>query len=156
MRRYALMVLTIGWLVAAAGLVAAADTAQEEAIKKDREKYEGVWRVVSLEVNGDKAADGDAQRITVANLADGTWVVRVDGEETSKGASQIDPTKNPKTIDFVATGGEIRGQTFLGIYEIDGNSRKLCFAPPGKDRPVEFSSKSGSMHVLVVFRREKE
>jgi uncharacterized protein (TIGR03067 family) len=155
MRRHTRIVVGIGWLVLAAGLVAAADVAQEEAIKKDRQKYEGVWRVVSLDINGTRAADRDARRITVANHADGTWAVRTDGKEVWKGTSTIDPTKRPKAIDFVRAEGANAGQTFLGIYEIAGDSRKLCFAPPGKGRPTEFASKPGSGHVLVVFRREK-
>jgi uncharacterized protein (TIGR03067 family) len=156
MSRYALMVLVIGWLVAAGGLVAAADTPENQAIKQDRKKYEGTWRAVSLAVDGNKAAAQDAQKITVINHGDGTWVVRADGKEVWKGTSRIDPMKQPKAIDFVPTEGMDAGQTFLGIYEIDRDTRKLCFAPPGKDRPAEFASKPGSGHILVVFEREKK
>jgi uncharacterized protein (TIGR03067 family) len=156
MRRHALMVLVIGWLVAVGGLVAAADTPENQAIKQDRKKYEGTWRVVALEVNGVQASETDARRLTVINQVDGTWVVMADGKEVWKGTSQIDPMKQPKAIDFVPTEGANAGQTFLGIYEIDRDTRKLCFAPPGNDRPAEFASKPGSGHILVVFEREKK
>ena len=43
----------------------------------------------------------------------------------------------------------------MGIYQIDDDTRKLCFAPSGKDRPTEFSSKPGSGHFLVIFERVK-
>ena len=57
---------------------------------------EGTWRVVSLEVNGEKAKDEDARKHTVANGADGTWSLRADGKEVIKGTSTLDPTKKPK------------------------------------------------------------
>jgi uncharacterized protein (TIGR03067 family) len=154
--RYALMVLVIGWLVAAGGLVATADTPENQAIKQDRNRYEGTWRVVALEVNGAKSSETDARKITVTNSADGNWAVKADGKEFWKGTSKIDPMNQPKTIDFVPTEGANAGQTSLGIYEIEGATRKLCFAPPGKDRPTEFASKPGSGHILVAFEREKK
>lgn len=154
--RYALMVLVIGWQVAAVGPVAAADTPENKAIKQDRKKYEGTWQAVALEVDGVKAAEADARKITVTNQVDGTWVVKADGKEVWKGTSTIDPLSQPKTIDFVPTEGANVGQTYLGIYEIEGDARKLCFAPPGKDRPTAFASKPGSGHVLIAFEREKK
>ena len=45
----------------------------DEAIKKDRKQIEGTWRVVALEVNGNKAMAEDAKNFTVVNGADGTW-----------------------------------------------------------------------------------
>jgi uncharacterized protein (TIGR03067 family) len=63
--------------------------------------------------------------------------------------------KKPKTIDFTATEGEGKGNQYLGIYELSEKTRKMCFAPPGKERPTEFSSMPGSEHILVTFEREK-
>ncbi len=156
MRRQALMVLLTGGLIVGFGQGVVADQAKEEAIKKDRAKYEGIWRVVSLEIDGNKVADKHANKITVTNHADGTWIIKVDGKEVSKGTSKIDPTHKPKTIDFMQTGGTKKAQTSFGIYEVSGQTRKLCFAPPGKDRPTEFSAKQGSGHFLVVFQRESK
>jgi uncharacterized protein (TIGR03067 family) len=144
-----------GFLVAAVGLVTAADTAKEEAIKQDRAQYEGAWRVSSLEVNGNKAQEADARKIVVLNHAD-TWTITVGGQEVARGTSKIDPTQKPKTIDFVPSTGAGVGKTFLGIYEIAGDCRKLCYAAPGKARPAEFASKPGSEQVFVVFQREKK
>ena len=155
MRRHTLIGLGVGCLVTAAGLVSAAGPPLEEAIRKDRAIYQGTWRVASLESNGNRAVAQDAQHITVVNHADGTWVARANGDTFWKGTSTIDPTRTPKTIDFVPTAGTNAGETFLGIYELAGDTRMLCFAQPGKARPADFSSKPGSDHILVVFRRER-
>jgi uncharacterized protein (TIGR03067 family) len=136
--------------------IATADDAKDEAIKKDRKLIEGMWRVVTLEVDGNKASDEDAKKITVVNGPDGTWTLFSDGKEVGKGTNSFDPTQKPKTIDFTQTEGEGKGNSFLGIYELGENSRKLCFAPPGKDRPREFISMPGTDHVLVMFERVRE
>jgi len=135
-------------------LAAAADE-KHAAIKKDRKKYEGTWRVISLEANGNKSPEGDAKKITVVNKADGTWILQVDGEKITEGTSEIDPTQKPKTIDFMATEGDQKGKIALGIYELSDDTRKLCYAPPGKDRPSEFAAPADSGHTLVLFKREK-
>ncbi len=137
-----------------AATMATADDAKDEAVKKDRKRIEGTWRVVALEVNGNKATAVDAKKLTVVNAADGTWSLRSEGNEISKGTSTIDPTKTPKTLDFTPTEGEGKGNQYLGIYELGEKTRKMCFAPPGKERPTGFTSTPGSEHVLVTFERE--
>jgi len=44
----------------------------------------------------------------------------------------------------------------LGIYELEGDGYRVCFALVGKPRPSEFTSKSGSGTILQVWEREKE
>jgi len=134
----------------------AADDAKQEAIERDRRKIEGTWRVVSLKVNGNPAKEEDARKLTVVNGADGTWSVRSEGKEVSRGTSTFDPTQSPKTIDFTPSEGDAAGKEFLGIYELGEDSRRLCFAPPSEERPTEFSSPPGSGHILVMFERVKD
>ncbi|MEO8497646.1 MAG: TIGR03067 domain-containing protein [Planctomycetota bacterium] len=152
MKRSLFTLLVVGALLTA---MASADDAKDEAIKKDREQIQGVWQVVSLVIDGNEAAKDDAKKLSVVNGADGTWNLRNGNMEVSQGDSTIDPTQKLKTIDFTPTKGESKGDRFFGIYELGQNSRKLCFAPAGKERPTEFSSRSGSQHILVTFEREK-
>ena len=142
----------VGFMVA----TAAADDAKDEAIKKDRQQIEGTWRIVELVVNGNAANLDGAKRIAVVNGSDGSWTIVSEGTEVAKGTNSFDPTKTPKTIDFTITEGGGKGNVHRGIYELGEKARKLCFAPPGKDRPTEFTSTAGSEHVLVLLEREKE
>jgi uncharacterized protein (TIGR03067 family) len=128
-----------------------ADTA---AVAKDREAVRGNWRVVELHVDGQRAADEDARRFSVSNAGDGTWALLHDGGEMVRGGSTIEPEAVPKRIDFTATdaGGEV--QHYLGVYELGDPVRKLCFARPGRPRPVDFTSTVDNEQLLIVFQRE--
>ena len=143
------------WVAIVLTAAAAADDAKDEAIKKDRQQIHGTWQVTALTVNGNEAVEEDARKITVVNGDDGTWSVRSEGNEISKGTSTFDPTKKPKTIDFTAAEGGGEGDRYLGIYQLGKDNRKLCFAPTGKDRPTEFSSTPENQHILVTFERIK-
>jgi uncharacterized protein (TIGR03067 family) len=143
-----------GALITVIGAIASADDVKDEAINKDRKKNEGTSRIVAIQVNGTKAMDEDAKRITVVDASDGTWSIRSEGKEKSKGTSIIDPAKKLKTIDFIPTEGDGKGKQSLGIYEISEKTRRLCFAPPGAERPTEFVSTLDSKHILVTFERE--
>ena len=136
--------------------LAAADDDKDKAIKEDRKQYEGTWQVVSLEVDGNKAADEDAKKITVVNEADGKWAIEVEGKIIARGTSQIDPTKKPRAADLTVTEGDGKGQTVLGIYEFADDTRKVCLGQPGKERPTEFSSTAGGGHILAVLKRVKK
>ena len=43
-----------------------------------------------------------------------------------------------------------------GIYEISGDTLKVCFDPEGKKRPTEFKTEAGAPTVLVVHKRVKK
>jgi uncharacterized protein (TIGR03067 family) len=156
MRRHAAMPLVVALFLAAAVPLAAAGDAKEEAIKKDQMKYEGVWQVVSLEIDGNKTDEQDAKKITVVNEADGKWRLEVDGKVIARGTSEIDPTKKPKAIDLTGTEGDDKGKTVLGIYEIGDDERKVCYAKAGMERPDDFSAPAGSGRILAVLKRLKK
>ena len=144
----------IGTLLTSISTMAVGDDSKDEAIKKDRQRIQGTWRVVALEVNGNKSMEQDARKLAVVNGPDGTLSVLSDGKEVIKGTSTIDPTKKPKTIDFTVTDGDGKGEQFVGIYELGEKTRKLCFIPRGLDRPTDFSAPFGSDRVLITFERE--
>lgn len=154
MRHPSIGLFIVGLFITATGATVFADDAKDAAIKKDRKQIEGTWRIVALEVNGNKAEEQDARKLTVVNGSDGTWSLRSEGKEISKGTTMIDPTQQRKTIDITPNDGGGKDNLYLGIYELGDKTRKLCFAPPGKPRPTDFASASGSDHILVIFERE--
>jgi len=155
MRRHSFLPLGFGLLFTLTAPLTAGE-AKDEALKKERQRYAGTWQVVMLEVDGNKAAEEDAKKITVVNEADGKWAIEVEGKVIARGTSEIDPTKKPKTVDLTATEGQDQGKTIRGVYELQDDTRKVCLAQPGQERPTEFSTTTGGGHILAVLKRVKK
>jgi uncharacterized protein (TIGR03067 family) len=149
MRYQALTLVMLGLLMAADRPDAGAE--KEAAVKEDMKQLQGNWTVVSIQVNGkdlpqDKIGDpnaaikGDEYRIHDFRL-------RV----------TIDPTKMPKTIDMDGKDGNGKPLSMIGIYELDGDALKICFAKPGaKERPTKMETKPDSGQSLIVYQRKKD
>src|SRR5580700_8386142 len=111
--------------------------------------------MVSGEANG--MAMPEATVKTGKRVAkDGETTITVSGQIYFKAKFSIDPSKKPKAIDYEMTEGPTKGKTHLGIYELDGDTVKFCFAAPGKDRPSDFAAKEGSERTLSVWKRDKK
>ena len=106
--------------------------------------------------DGNRAAEEDAKKITVINEADGKWAIEVEGKVVARGTSEIDPTKKPKAVDLTVTEGANSGKTTLGIYAFKDDTRTVCLAQPGKERPTEFAAPAESGHILAVRKRVKK
>ena len=138
--------------VFAAGLMLAAD-AKDEPVKKELEKFNGSWKAVSVEYDGKEVPKDELEKISLTVKGEEYTFRR--GDDVIKGTHKLDPTKTPKTIDAVRTEGPDKDKQLLGIYELSADMYKVCFAPPGKDRPTEFISKAGSGYRVIVMKREK-
>ncbi|HUY92158.1 MAG TPA: TIGR03067 domain-containing protein [Pirellulales bacterium] len=156
MKRHARFFLVAAWLFLGFGTLLAADDAKDEAIEKERMRFFGEWQVVSLEIDGNQVKEEDVKKFTVVNGADGTWNIAIDGSIMVQGSSEIDPTKQPKTVDLTVTEGASKGETILGIYEFGEDTRKVCFAQTGKERPSEFAAPAGSGRFLALLKRIKK
>ena len=140
--------------VGAAALLVGAD-APADAGKKDRAALAGEWAMVS--------GERDGQPIPPQYLKGGRRVF-MDGEVTvtlgdtllMKAKVVLDPGKTPKAIDYDVTDGFFKGKKQLGIYEIDGDTVKFCFAIPDQDRPTDFTAKAGSGRTLSTWKRAKK
>jgi uncharacterized protein (TIGR03067 family) len=135
----------------AIALIASVAVATEEpdaSVAKERLKLQGTWSVVSAEENGKKL---DATRFAAARvLFDGNTITREGMGAKQVSTYTLDLAKKPKVID----GTDERGHVSRGIYELDGDTLKLCWTVD-KERPVEFATKPGTGQCLVVFRRVK-
>jgi uncharacterized protein (TIGR03067 family) len=151
-----MMMRTIASLFLVLALGAVATLAGDDPIEKERKIYQGTWKVVAFIFDGKEANEEDVKKLTFINKKDGSWAALVEGKEISSGPSDIDPTKKPKTIDFMPTSGVFSGNEYLGIYELDKDTRQICYAEKAKGRPTEFSSVAGSGHVLIKFERVKK
>ena len=140
------------WLVLIGGWLAA-DT--PDATKRDLAMMQGDWNAVAMVRDGMKVPDDDANSLFRTVKGQEYTVYRFD-MLVGKGTFTIDATKSPKTIDAHAGSGPAKGKPMLGIYEIDGKTLKVCFALPGKPRPMDFTAKEESGHTLTIWERERK
>jgi uncharacterized protein (TIGR03067 family) len=81
------------------------------------------------------------------------------GEETVlTGTFKPDPTRTPKEYDATSSGGGKKLNS-IGIYEIKGDTLKVCYTPKGGMRPKEYSTKGGTEEhpiSLTVYKRRAE
>jgi uncharacterized protein (TIGR03067 family) len=140
------LMLTIGLLTRSGDM---------EAAKKDLARFEGVWRIALIEVEGVKqpAASFAAHRVIISN--DGYFVV-VQGPKVTRGKFKLDPTKTPKHYEQTITHGPAKGRVFSCIYEIDGDTYKLCGSFRGGPPPAVFETKPDTGLVFQVLERTKE
>ena len=145
-------------LLAGPGSANTSGAPPEDGITKELKALAGSWRPISTENNGYKSREGDLTGILWIRDADGKWTARRGDKVLVEWAvKKIDPTQNPKTIDIEVTAGPYKGVVYLGIYELDGDTLRICFALPDKpERPTEFSAAKGSIRALSEFKREKD
>src|SRR2546423_13056847 len=106
-------------------------------VEKELKKFQGTWTFASVETGGREIPAAEFQGITVTFEGDKYTVKK--GDEVIQAATQkLDPSKSPKTLDVTVAEGLNKGAGMLGIYEISGDTLKVCFDPEGKKRPTQF------------------
>lgn len=142
--------------VAAVGLLFGAGALAED-VKKDTEKLQGDWKVVSIEERGQTKDENEGHHIVFAK---DEFSVKRGDQDIIKGKFKIDPSKSPKTIDLEITESakaDIKDKTGVGIYAVDGDTLKLCINEPGlTDRPKEFAALADTKCIFVTLKREKQ
>ena len=71
------------------------------------------------------------------------------------GTIKLDAAKTPRQIDAIAADGDTKGKAMKGIYVREGETFKVCFAQPDKERPTEFKTKADSGQMLFSYKRVK-
>jgi uncharacterized protein (TIGR03067 family) len=119
----------------------------------DESKEKGDWNIVSCVRDG-KEVPADELKGVVITLTGTNYTVKRGDQVLEEGTYKCDKTKTPNWIERTPTSGDNKGKAFLGICEEKGtNTMTVCWGTPGGERPMEFSSKSGSGHVLETVQR---
>ncbi len=136
------------WLFSSAAPASAADTVTQQALQ-------GVWRGERFDSGtGDGAAKGvklelnftgnrvKGLRLPQGDIGDGEFTLSADG----------------KTIDAVGTSASFKGNTYLGVIKIEGDTLYWCTTAGGgktQKRPVGFSADPAQRTYLIVVKRQK-
>jgi uncharacterized protein (TIGR03067 family) len=139
-------------LIAAGCTSALGADVTKNAAKKDLEALQGEWRLVSATRDG-KTMPADAVKVMRCTIKGDKFTITRDGKAVEAGAVRLDAARKPKAIDLPLGAGQ---KTALGIYELSGGKYRMCYSPPGKDRPKDFAAKEGTGHTLSLWEREKK
>ena len=115
---------------------------------------EGKWRPAAAELAG-RPMDAALLKTISLKLERGKYEVFV-GEHPDRGTYSIDPTTHPKAMTIVGTNGPNQGKTFPAIYELKGDTLRICYDLSGAKRPTEFKTVPGTLLYLVNYQRKKE
>jgi len=121
---------------------------------KDTDTIQGTWLASTAELGG-KPFPEEVRKSIKLTIKDGKYTVTV-GKIPDHGTSKLDPSAKPKAMDITGTEGPNKGKTFQAIYELDGDTLKVCYDLSGKGRPTEFKTAEGTQLFLVTYTREKK
>src|SRR5690349_3415499 len=133
---------------------AAGSTAQEKGLV-------GKWQTDSIEDSGAKQSADEVKKWSLELNGDGTFTLIFTGAPNEKsgkhkGTVKFNSSASPKTIEFTFTDGPWKGETFEGIYKLEGDTYTICYTRKGQEAPKTFATKSEPAgQMLVVYKRVK-
>lgn len=153
-------------LLTVALVILTSDFRSTESQRADTEELRallGTWVCVGYDAEGnDDVPLGQALPFGLntkywitGNTCTCTWEVRGFGGKTISGEITLYPERSPKGIDWEF---EYKGKkvTKPGIYEVEGDSLRLCWALDGEDRPKHIRRKEGDGQIVRVMLLERE
>jgi uncharacterized protein (TIGR03067 family) len=133
-------------------LVAASAATADDA--KDQKQFQGKWTIASATHGGMSTPKEQLDKAAVT--FDGDKMIISEGEKKKTAKFKLDTSKTPPQIDITPDEGDEKDKTVRGIYELKGDTLKLCFGRPDAERPTAFSSKEGEKTALIEFKRAKK
>jgi uncharacterized protein (TIGR03067 family) len=119
----------------------------------DKKALDGKWAPTTAELAGIKFVDDQLKAITLVIEGD-KYTVNV-GESVDKGTVKVDAAAKPKALDIMGIEGPNKGKTMLAIYELQGDTLRVCYDLAGKNRPTEFATSKERPFFLVAYKRVK-
>ena len=141
-------ILYIGLAVAASLTAFAADPVD------DAKSVQGTRTPAKADLGGQPTAEAVLKSISL-KFDNSKYEVFV-GDKPDKGTYMLDSTSKPKSMTITGTEGPNHGKTFPAIYELKGDTLRICYDLSGAKRPTEFKSIAGTKLYLVTYNRKKE
>lgn len=129
---------------------AACLAAPQQGGATDKDRIQGTWKFVSVLDQGVEQPMPDAIRVVITS--DLLTMVYPKDDPTGWKYT-IDPSKDPKQMDWLSEEEPGRPIRQPGIYSLEGDTLKICSAAAGKPRPTRFESKRGDFGGLWTLKR---
>ena len=119
----------------------------------DLKAMEGKWKVESAEAGGKKIEVEGLKDLVITITGDRYELTTKDGPDA--GTLKLDEAQKPKTMDATDTEGENVGKVIKAVYELSGDTLRVCYPMKGDERPKELATSEGSPWLLLIYKREK-
>jgi uncharacterized protein (TIGR03067 family) len=119
----------------------------------DAKAMQGVWKPVTAVLGGKPMPPPVVTAITLM-LTNGMYNVTVEGERSDKGTVKLDTAATPRQMSITGTNGPNLGKTFPAIYELKGDTLRICYDLSGDKFPTEYKSVAGTKLYLVTYKRQ--
>ena len=113
----------------------------------------GKWTIEKAEANGEEIKAEDLRDVIITFTGERYELLVKDQRDA--GTIKLDEKQNPKTMDSTDTEGDDVGKVTKAIYELKGDTLRVCYALDGGERPTEFKSKGDRPLLLITLKREK-
>jgi uncharacterized protein (TIGR03067 family) len=142
-------------LVVTISLTALADEkSADRKTAEDQKALQGDWIPVKAELAGQPMPEAVLKTISL-KLVKNEYEVLV-GDKPDKGTWTIDATTKPKSMKVTGVKGPNKGKTFPAIYELAGDTLRVCYDLSGKKQPTDFKTKAERKLYLVTYKRKKK
>ena len=137
-------------LIAAASLLAGCSASHVANAPEVTDDWQGTWKLVSY------TADGETARADIEWIVnEDQYVIRGDGITGQESYPyRLDSSRKHIDVHHHDTPQGTSGGHFKGIYEVQGDSLKVCYDLTGQQYPKSFDAGPGSRQVLYQFQRQ--
>jgi uncharacterized protein (TIGR03067 family) len=127
------------------------ETTQSSSGQETSQMIRGTWNPLSAELAGQPFPQQVLNTIQLILTEDRYTAVVAGAKDV--GNLTLHSNQQPKALDILGTEGPNKGRTILAIFELAGDSLKICYDLEGKTRPAEFKTNPGTKQFLVHYKR---
>jgi uncharacterized protein (TIGR03067 family) len=141
-------------LILGSALTVGAQAPGQDPATKESAKLEGIWAIVSVEIEGNSLAMDKLKesRLTVHGKE---YSFKL-GDTHLEFTYRLNASGFPNAIDLIVAAGPEKGKVYYGICKLEKDRYEICRTTvPGKARPTAFVTRPNSGLMIVVWHREK-
>ena len=151
--RWTLLILTM--LAFLPGCRNSVTTGEEAAEEKDKDYLQGVWVAEAYEYKEKPVSDAILRRTRI--VIEGDTLELIETAEVGELVTfSLDESTEPKQINMRIAKGAESGRISMGIYRLNGDFLRICWAAPGQPRPTAFTTLNGMGVACLSLHRLRE
>jgi len=120
-------------------------------VREELRSLQGVWRVVALQLQGQKATPQQLEEVKPTLTFEGETAVFQSGPGVERDVRvRLGGTRMLPEIDFIGAQKRLE----KGVYRLNGETLTICFAANGEERPGGLAPSSERIYWLMVLKRK--